>query len=123
MNGGGYTGWSLAWIINLFAVLGDGEKSYECLRRLLTKSTYDNLWDGHPPFQIDGNFGGTAAIANMLVQDRNGEVKILPALPKQFQNGFAKGLCIKGNKAVDITWRDGKEVEHRIYDRREERKS
>lgn len=122
-NGGGYTGWSLAWIINLFAILGDGEKSYECLRMLLTKSTYDNLWDAHPPFQIDGNFGGTAAIANMLVQDRNGKVKILPALPKQFGNGFVKGLCIKGNKAVDITWRDGKEVEHRIYDRREDIKN
>lgn len=116
-NGGGYTGWSLAWIVNLFAVLGDAEKVYECLRMLLTQSTYDNLWDAHPPFQIDGNFGGTAAIANMLVQDRNGEVKILPALPKAFQEGFVKGLCIKGKKAVDITWKDGKATEYRIYDR------
>ncbi len=120
LNGGEYTGWSLAWIINLYAIFGEGEKAYECLRQLLTRSTYDNLWDAHPPFQIDGNFGGMAAIANMLVQDRNGEVKILPALPKQFKNGFVKGLCIKGNKAVDITWRDGKEVEHRIYDKKEE---
>ncbi len=118
-NGGGYTGWSLAWIINLFAVLGDGEKVYECLRTLLTKSTYDNLWDAHPPFQIDGNFGGTAAIANMLVQDRNGEVKILPALPKAFSEGVVKGLCIKGKKAVDIAWKDGKAVEYRIYEREE----
>lgn len=116
-NGGGHTGWSLAWIINMYAVLGDGKKAYECLRRLLTKSTYDNLWDGHPPFQIDGNFGGTAAIANMLVQDRNGEVKILPALPKEFEEGYVKGLCIKGKKAVDIAWKEGKVSEYRIYDR------
>lgn len=116
-NGGGHTGWSLAWIMNMYAVLEDGEKVYECLRRLLTKSTYDNLWDAHPPFQIDGNFGGTAAIANMLVQDRNGEVKLLPALPKEFDAGYVKGLCIKGKKAVDIVWKEGKVAEYRIYDR------
>lgn len=116
-NGGGYTGWSCAWIINMFAILGDGERAYEYLETLLTKSTYDNLWDAHPPFQIDGNFGGTAAIANMLVQDRNGEVKILPALPKRFKDGYVKGLCVKGKKAVDIVWQDGEVVDYKIYDR------
>ncbi len=115
-NGGGHTGWSCAWIINVFAVLKDAEKAYEYLRTLLTKSTYDNLWDAHPPFQIDGNFGGTAAIANMLVQDRNGKVELLPALPKQFSEGYVKGLCIKGKKAVDIAWKDGKVTESEIYE-------
>ena len=116
-NGGGYTGWSCAWIINLFAVLKDGEKAYEYLRTLLTRSTYPNLWDAHPPFQIDGNFGGTAGIANMLVQDRGGSVTLLPALPAQFKEGYVKGLCIKGRKCVDISWKDGKETGHRIYDK------
>ena len=116
-NGGGHTGWSCAWIINLFAVLKDGEKAYEYLRTLLTRSTYTNLWDAHPPFQIDGNFGGTAGIANMLVQDRGGSVTLLPALPAQFKEGYVKGLCIKGRKCVDISWKDGKETGHRIYDK------
>ena len=116
-NGGGHTGWSCAWIINLFAVLKDGEKAYEYLRTLLTRSTYPNLWDAHPPFQIDGNFGGTAGIANMLVQDRGGSVTLLPARPAQFKEGYVKGLCIKGRKCVDISWKDGKETGHRIYDK------
>lgn len=107
-HGGGHTGWSCAWIINLFAVLGDGEQAYAYLNTLLTRSTYDNLWDAHPPFQIDGNFGGIAGIANMLVQDRGGEVKILPALPKVWRNGWVKGLGIKGGKTIDIVWEDGK---------------
>lgn len=115
-NGGGYTGWSCAWIINMFAVLKNGERAYEYLRTLLTKSTYNNLWDAHPPFQIDGNFGGAAAIANMLVQDRNGEITLLPALPKQFAQGYVKGLRVKNKKAVDIAWKDGKMTEYRIYD-------
>lgn len=116
-NGGGHTGWSCAWIINLFAALGDGENAYKYLRTLLSCSTYSNLWDAHPPFQIDGNFGGTAAIANMLVQDRGGKVTLLPALPKQFSEGYVKGLCIKNGKAVDISWKDGHVVQHRIYKR------
>ena len=116
-NGGGHTGWSCAWIINLFAVLKDGEKAYEYLRTLLTRSTYPNLWDAHPPFQIDGNFGGTAGIANMLVQERGGSVTLLTALPAQFKEGYVKGLCIKGRKCVDISWKDGKETGHRIYDK------
>lgn len=114
-NGGGYTGWSCAWIINMFAILGDGEKAYEYLHTLLTRSTYDNLWDAHPPFQIDGNFGGTAGIANMLVQDRGDRIRILPALPRRFTSGYVKGLRLKHNKAIDIYWEDGKETRHRIY--------
>lgn len=114
-NGGGYTGWSCAWIVNLFDILGDGEKAWEYLHVLLTRSTYPNLWDAHEPFQIDGNFGGTAGICNMLVQDRGGQLKLLPALPKQFASGYVRGLRIKGGKAVDITWEDGKVVSSDIY--------
>ena len=114
-NGGGHTGWSCAWLINLYAVLGDEEEAYKQLHTLLVRSTYPNLWDGHPPFQIDGNFGGTAGIANMLVQDRGGEVVFLPALPKQFSSGCVKGLRIKGGKAVDMKWESGKLVEKRVY--------
>jgi alpha-L-fucosidase 2 len=114
-NGGGHTGWSCAWIINEFAVLGDSENAYKYLNTLLTRSSYDNLWDAHPPFQIDGNFGGTAGIANMLVQDRNGEVKVLPAWPKQFKDGYVKGLRIKNGKTIDIAWKDGVLENYKIY--------
>ena len=114
-NGGGHTGWSCAWIINLWAILEDKENAYKFLKTLLTKSTYPNLWDAHPPFQIDGNFGGTAGIANMLVQDRNGELKILPALPQEFDSGYVKGLRIKNGKSIDIRWKDGKLEDYRIY--------
>ncbi len=107
-NGGGHTGWSCAWIINLMAVLGDGEGAWKYLHTLLTRSTYPNLWDAHEPFQIDGNFGGIAGIANMLVQDRGGELKLLPALPKQFSEGYVRGLRIKGNREVSLTWKEGK---------------
>lgn len=115
-QGGGHTGWSCAWIINLFAVLEDAENAYHYLNTLLTRSSYDNLWDAHPPFQIDGNFGGTAGIANMLVQDRNGQLKILPALPKQFTQGFVKGLRIKNCKAIDIHWENNEVVNYTIYE-------
>ncbi len=114
-NGGGHTGWSCAWLINLYAVLRDSEAAYHQLHTLLVRSTYPNLWDGHPPFQIDGNFGGAAGIANMLVQDRGGEVVYLPALPKEFGSGCVKGLRIKGGRAVDLAWEKGQLVEKRVY--------
>ena len=114
-NGGGHTGWSCAWIINVFAILGDGENAYKFLNTLLTRSSYDNLWDAHPPFQIDGNFGGAAGIANMLVQDRNGVIKILPALPSEFESGYVKGLRVKNGKTVDIKWSNGKLEDYKIY--------
>lgn len=117
-HGSGQTGWSCAWAAELYAVLGDGEKAFFYMRKLLEKSTYDNLWDAHPPlfFQIDGNFGGTSVIADMLVQDRGGEVKLLPALPSKWNEGCVKGLRIKGNKTVDISWKEGKITEYQIYE-------
>lgn len=106
-NGGGHTGWSRAWIINHYAKLWDSEKAFENLRMLIKKSTLSNMLDNHPPFQIDGNFGGTAGIAEMLVQSTLERIVLLPALPQEWQNGHVYGLCVKGGATVDMTWENG----------------
>ncbi len=104
-HGGGHTGWSRAWLINLFARLHDGENTYKHLRRLLTKSTHSNLFDIHPPFQIDGNFGGAAGIAESLLQSHEGYISILPAARKGLTGSF-EGLKARGNITVGAKFAD-----------------
>ncbi len=109
--GGGHTGWSRAWIINHYAKLWDGEKAHENLWQLLIKSTLPNLFDNHPPFQIDGNFGAAAGMIEMLVQSNADRVVLLPALPSAWKSGRLMGVRVCGNARMNIVWRDGR-LEH-----------
>lgn len=115
VNGGGHTGWSCAWIINLFARFKNSDKVEEYLNVMITHSTYPNMFDAHPPFQIDGNFGVTAGIAEAIVQSHNGKIELLPAIPKSWTKGRVKGLKIRGNKTLDISWENGEITESNIY--------
>ena len=106
-NGGGHTGWSRAWLICLYARLGQGEEAYAHLRALLTNSTLPSLLDTHPPFQIDGNFGGTAGVAETLLQSHGGVIRLLPAVPAGLSGSFS-GLKARGNVSVGATFENGR---------------
>ena len=115
-HGGGHTGWSRAWLISMFARLKDAPQAWHHMQMLLSKSTLPNLFDDHPPFQIDGNFGGAAGVAEMLVQshrevgegdERGHVIELMPAVPAAWSRGSVRGIRARGGVSIDLLWSDG----------------
>lgn len=117
-NGSGYTGWSAAWLVNQYARLGDGNNAEKSLQKFLLKSTSPNLFGMHPPFQIDGNFGIAAGIAEMLLQSQSGEIRLLPALPTTWKNGEISGLSARGGFIIDMKWKDRELTYIKMYSKK-----
>ncbi|MDR1928360.1 MAG: glycoside hydrolase family 95 protein, partial [Oscillospiraceae bacterium] len=126
LRGDDGTGWSLAWKINFWARLWDGDRALRLLEMQLRPAgahgggTYPNLFDAHPPFQIDGNFGAVSGINEMLLQAQGNTLRLLPALPAKWKHGSVKGLAAHGNRRVDIAWKDGNVTDYRVSGNQEE---